>query len=292
MASTHVQLKVGVLDSGAGGLTVLSALLKSNHKYEYHYFADDAFAPYGNLTIDRMRTRLEKICRFMIKSGVNVLVIACNTATLSAISYIRNLPCVVDNKIIVVGVEPAVKPASLMLESGVVSVLATPVSCDSHRLRALIQNNLRIEKSSSDAFVKYHCIASHILAKAIDELPNSQQVVEQELLRIKDILVSMNSKVLVLACTHYPLIMPMFESLLGPSISIVEPSQAVADRMLARIEQELDLEEAIESQQNLYLYSSARKADVVRLYSWLEDLLGQARMAKWVVFNKANCIQD
>lgn len=292
MTATQAQLKVGVLDSGAGGLTVLSALLKSSRAYEYHYFADDAFAPYGSLSIENMCTRLEKICHFMIESDISVLVIACNTATLAAITYIRNLPLVLSNKLIVVGVEPAVKPAGLMLETGVVSVLATPISCDSQRLKSLIQNNLQIEKANSDAFVKYHCIASYVLAKAIDELPGSQQIIEQELLRIKEVMVSMDSRVLVLACTHYPLIKPMFESLFGQAISIIEPSQAVADRVFDRIDLELRVDSLSMTQQALYLYSSAGSNEVARLYAWLESLLGQASMARWKVYETSNCLLD
>lgn len=292
MSSTQVSLKIGVLDSGAGGLTVLSALLKSNRRYEYHYFADDAFSPYGSLSIESMCSRLEKICHFMIELGISVLVIACNTATLAAISYIRNLPFVLNNKLIVVGIEPAVKPAALMLQAGVVSVLATPVSCNSQRLKALIQYNLQIEQTHSDASVEYHCIASHVLAKAIDELPYSHKIVEQELLRIKTVMESMDSRVLVLACTHYPLIKPMFEALFGGAISIIEPSQAVADRVFDRIDLELNYDGLSVFQQDLYLYSSGGDSKVDRLYSWLEELLGVAQMACWKVNRISNCTLD
>jgi len=271
-------LKVGVLDSGAGGLTVLSAILGDKRNIELHYFADDAFSPYGSLSIAQIQERVIKVCLFLIDKGVNALVIACNTATLEAIALVRCLPEVKENNLIVVGIEPAIKPASLLNASGVVSVLATPVSCKSSRLQVLIKNNMPASSLGCiDSQMRCQCIESDVLASAIDAMPEKVFVVEQELQRIKGVMQGLNSRILVLACTHYPLIKAMFTDLFDSPISIIEPSQAVADRLFFLIDQ--DASEGFscakeQCSQRVYLYSSGDCQTLKRLTYWLKSLLG------------------
>jgi len=271
-------LKVGVLDSGAGGLTVLSAILGAKRNIELHYFADDAFSPYGSLSVSDIQDRVIKVCLFLINKGVSALVIACNTATLEAVSLVRCLPEVKENNIIVVGIEPAIKPASLLNAQGVVSVLATPVSCKSSRLQILIQNSMpNPSLSLTDSKMGYHCIESDVLARAIDAMPEKLFVVEQELQRIKGIMQDLNSRVLVLACTHYPLIKSMFTDLFDYPISIIEPSEAVANRLFFLIDQS-DNEGLLSTNkgynQRVCLYSSGDCQALRRLTYWLKALLG------------------
>lgn len=262
--------KIGVLDSGAGGLSVLSAIIKINPACEWHYFADDAFSPYGALPLNLMRQRVVEICLFLIDKGVDALVLACNTATVETISLIRSLPQVMAKNIEVVGVEPAIKPASV-LGRGVVSVLATPVTCRSERLLNLVNTH----QTTPYQDVSFQIIASHVLANAIDALPNSQCAVEQELARIKEVMDDVGSSVLVLACTHYPLIKRQFERLFDHNIHIIEPSQAVADqvfRCLSRVEL---VGGDLAREGYLTFYSSGSVLQVERLPNWLQSLLGE-----------------
>lgn len=271
-------LKVGVLDSGAGGLTVLSAILKQKQNLEMHYFADDAFSPYGDLSVSDIQKRVINICDFLLDKGVIALVIACNTATLEAIDLIRDLPRVKENNIIVVGVEPAIKPASLLSFQGLVSVLATPVSCKSARLQRLIENNRQFPLVEDDNTIAgYQCIESNVLAHAIDAMPKSIAVVEQELQRIKGIMEALDSRILVLACTHYPLIKSMFDDLFEYPVSIIEPSEAVAQRvhcLMTACHGERLLCKVDRSIQSAFLYTSGTDQSLAGLKGWLKGLLG------------------
>ena len=265
-----VRPKIGILDSGAGGLTVLAALIKSNKAYDYYYFADDAFAPYGSLSIDKIQQRVLSICDFLIDKGVTSLVIACNTATLEVIHLVRSCPKVIEKNILIVGIEPAIKPASLLDYQGVVCVLATPITCHSNRLQALI-NHASLDRVSQSS--RYHCIASEVLANAIDALPGSGSRVDLELQRIRAIMAELDSRVLVLACTHYPLIKSMFEGLFDYPVQILEPSDAVARRVIDCLpSMHLGGHESL----SVSLYSSGDNQMESRLCAWLVVLLGES----------------
>lgn len=286
-------LKVGVLDSGAGGLTVLSAILATKRQLEMHYFADEAFSPYGSLSVHSMQQRVIRLCEFLIDLGVSAIVIACNTATLETISLIRNLQRVKEGGILVVGVEPAIKPASLIDDQGVVCVLATPTRCQSERLKNLIQSN---SKQPSKA-LEYHCIESHLLANLIDTLPESRVLLEQELNRIKEIIQALNARVLVLACTHYPLIKPRFEALFDYPVLIIEPSQAVAERLLFCLnEAEYALapidKSGKSSAQNVFLYSSGDAKSLLRVRAWLSELVGEIGKNDLNITLRPDCLVD
>ena len=277
---------MGVFDSGAGGLTVLSSILAANKPIQLHYFADEAFAPYGSLSVTEVQRRAIDICRFLIETGVTALVIACNTATLEAIALIRSLPVVIQNNIPVIGVEPAVKPAGLMLESGMITVLATPVTCASQRLKRLIQDNSFHNRNGQ--FARFHCLESSVLAKIIDTLPSSKHLLEQELLRIKQVMDHLESRVLVLACTHYPLIKNEFESLLDSGITILEPSQAISNRLFDC----LDLNGMDIKHDNYHvvrLYSSGDAGSITRLECWLRELLGQSAFNRLTIKSFSSC---
>ena len=264
--------KVGLLDSGAGGLTVLAAVIQQADVCDLHYFADDAFSPYGALPRKVMRQRVEKICLFLIEKGVNALVLACNTATVETIHMIRNMAQVKARGIVIIGIEPAVKPAALMQVNGVVTVLATPVTCQSERLQSLINNSQQVSSHST----RFQVLASDVLANAIDELPASQSLIEQELGRIKALMQDMKSTTLVLACTHYPLIKARFEQVCGPNVTIIEPSQAVAEQLCRRLPSIATKTKALKSQGvcQLVLYSSKDQKSVERLQAWLSSILG------------------
>lgn len=284
------KLSVGVLDSGAGGLTVVAELLASDRQVEIHYFADHAFSPYGSLTVSDMRQRLMAICHFLIAKGISVLVIACNTATLEAISTIRNLSIIKDNNIVVVGVEPAVKPAAMLQTQGVISVLATPISCESQRLKSLIESAVSSSCLEGVSPLNYHCIASDVLANAIDALPVSIKLVERELQRIKGLMQELDSYVLVLACTHYPLIKPMFDALFDRPVTIIEPSQAVATRVFSCIDNANLAVRSVNEGEEIYLYSSGDYQDAECLQGWLKVLLDNEQF-EGLVFNlNSDCV--
>ncbi|MDB4836913.1 glutamate racemase [Marinomonas sp.] len=217
-------MKVGVLDSGAGGLTILNAIHTKCPYLDLLYLADEAYAPYGNKSIAQLQDRMIKISRFFESENVSAIVVACNTATVAAIDVLRastHLP--------VVGVEPAVKPACRLSKQRRVAVLATPVTAQSARLNELI------DLWQADSHVTI--LSSDTLAYDIDEWPESEKKIT---LTIQDLAQKMQADsidTLVLACTHYPLVKPLFESALGPNCEIIEPSAGVTAQLIRRLEE-------------------------------------------------------
>ena len=116
----HGQQPVGVLDSGLGGLSVLNEIRRLLPSESLLYVADSAYVPYGEKTAEQIIERSSLISGFLLDRGVKALVVACNTATAAAIQVLRERwP-----QLIVVGREPAVKPAAESSVSGKIGVLA------------------------------------------------------------------------------------------------------------------------------------------------------------------------
>ena len=112
---------IGIFDSGSGGLSVYREIVKLLPYERYVYYADNAHCPYGEKTAGFIQDRARTITDFLLGQGADIIVVACNTATAAAIATLReeypDVPFV--------GMEPAVKPAALGTETGVIGVLAT-----------------------------------------------------------------------------------------------------------------------------------------------------------------------
>lgn len=126
-------MKIGLLDSGIGGLTVLQQALAALPEVEYLYYADTDHVPYGTKTKEEIIRYVDEAVVFLIRQGVKAIVIACNTATIVAIEYIRG-----KYDIPVLGMEPAVKLAMDMLPQKRVMIMATPLSIKEDKLHNLI----------------------------------------------------------------------------------------------------------------------------------------------------------
>lgn len=122
------------MDSGVGGITVLAELLMLMPQEDYLYFGDSLHAPYGTKTVEEIRSMTFRICENMISRGAKAIVVACNTATSAAVRLMRekypDLP--------IVGIEPAVKPASLISDHPTVLVMATPATLKLEKFHTLV----------------------------------------------------------------------------------------------------------------------------------------------------------
>ncbi|MFI0547110.1 MAG: glutamate racemase [Brachymonas sp.] len=217
---------IGVFDSGIGGLSVLRALRAQLPHERFVYFADSAHAPYGERGEAFVLQRsLHIAAQLQAQHHIKALVVACNTATAAAVRTLRSkapdLP--------LVGMEPAIKPAAALTQTGRVGVVATRGTIESDKLARLIALH-----GGSAQFV---CQACPGLAKAIEFLPESGDMAQvQEL--IADNLAQMGAfghqagqiDTLVLGCTHYPLVAAQFAAALPSGIRLLETGQAVAQQ--------------------------------------------------------------
>lgn len=221
--------RIGVFDSGLGGLTVLAALRRRLPRAQLLYAADSAYAPYGERDAGYVLRRSQVLTRFLLAQGAQLIVVACNTATALAIAELRrqwpDVPFV--------GIEPAIKPALAARDQagGPVGVLATPGTLGSDKFRTLLARH------GSDAAVLLQPCPG--LAEAIETLgPQAPRT----LTLLRDFLSPLQQAGctrVVLGCTHYPLLADAIRAVFGhAAVRLLDPSDAVAEQA-ARLAQAL-----------------------------------------------------
>lgn len=219
---------VGIFDSGIGGLSVLRHIHAALPREQLIYFADSGYAPYGDKTEAQIVERSLTIASFLLEQGVKALVVACNTATAAAIQAIRaRWP-----QLIVVGIEPGLKPAAQQTRSGTVGVLATRSTLASQRF-ALLQQQM--EAQYEVRYLPQACVGLvDLIEKGELFSPATVQLLERYLRP----LLEQGADTLVLGCTHYPFVRPAIESvcqrLAGGVPDIIDTGQAVT-RQLQRL---------------------------------------------------------
>ena len=215
MTQSGSENPIGVFDSGVGGLTILRAVRQALPRENLVYVADAAYVPYGQKSPEQIRDRAMAIGGFLVQQGAKAIVVACNTATAAAIDLLRaRLP------IAVVGVEPAIKPAVAATCSGVVGVLATPATLASERYRSLIQRF-----ATGIRIVAQPCAG---LAEHIERGDLDGNHTEYLLRGFVEPLLAERVDVIVLGCTHYPLVAHIVQRIAGPDVAVIENGTAVA----------------------------------------------------------------
>jgi len=218
-------LRLGVFDSGLGGLSMLSALQAQVPGACVDYVADSGFAPYGERSDDFIMNRCRVVTEALLARGADLVVVACNTATAVAIRELRhawpNTPFI--------GVEPGIKPAITLSATGRIGVLATPMTLGSQKFRDLVDAH-----APNARLILQPCpgLAGEIEKGALDT-PALRALVERFCTPLRQADVD----TVVLGCTHYPLIRPLFEQTMPPAVQILDTAAAVARhaRRLAQV---------------------------------------------------------
>jgi len=210
---------IGVFDSGLGGLSVLLEIRKGLPAENLLYVADSAHIPYGEKSADFIRARGEHIAAFLLEQGAKALVLACNTATAAAVSDLRerypDLP--------IIGMEPALKPAAAVTQTGAIGVLATSGTLGSAKFAALRERfagNLRVLTQPCPGLVE-----------AIEAGDFTSAALRERLIDWTTPLLNAGCDTLILGCTHYPFIKPLLTELLPASIRLIDSGEAVAKRL-------------------------------------------------------------
>ncbi|MEJ2750255.1 MAG: glutamate racemase, partial [Anaerolineae bacterium] len=219
---------VAVFDSGVGGLSVLRHLRTALPQEPILYLADQANVPYGSRSLAEIRAFSEAITRYLLQLGAKIIVVACNTASGAALTYLRQtFP-----DVLFVGMEPAVKPAARQTKSGKVGVLATAGTFESQRYEALMARfGQGVDVFENPCLGLVDLIEAGNLAGADTETLLRACVAP---------MLSQGVDTLVLGCTHYPFVRPLLEKIVGPAVNIIDPAPAVA-RQTIRLLQENDL---------------------------------------------------
>lgn len=219
---------IGVFDSGVGGLSIVRELRRQLPAEDLIYVADQAHVPYGPRPIADVRAFTEAVTRWLLRQHVKLVVIACNTASAAALHPIRAL--FPDTPF--VGMEPAVKPAAQQTQTGVIGVIATEVTFQGKLFESVVGRF-----AQNVAVVTQACPEFVLLAEQADtHSDHTRAVIRRRLAPLLDAGIDQ----LVLGCTHFPFLTTALQDVIGPGVTIVDPSAAVArqaGRVLAQRDQ-------------------------------------------------------
>ncbi len=219
---------IAVFDSGVGGLSVWREIVALLPCESTLYLADQAHVPYGSRPPAEIAALTRSAVAWLRARGAKLVVIACNTASAAALHEVRaqwpDLP--------IVGMEPAIKPASLRTRAGKVGVMATPGTLMAQRFHSLIERfaeGVEVYPQVCPGLVEW------IEAGRLDDAE-----VEAQLRAWLAPLLSAGIDELVLGCTHYPFVMPLLRRIVGDGVEIIDPAPAIA-RQVRRLLQAHDM---------------------------------------------------
>ncbi|HET7444768.1 MAG TPA: glutamate racemase [Solirubrobacterales bacterium] len=229
MPDLDPSLPVAMFDSGVGGLTVLHECLVSLPQEDYVYLGDTACFPYGGRDPERLRERIARIAELLLGRGAKLLVIACNTATSIGEEVARAVAAERGVEVVPV-VEPQAEIAAAITASGRVGVLATPNTVESGAYRRALEAQGRALEVTE--------VEAPELAPFIQ---NGSLFDEETMTMARNYCAPLKQAdvdTLILGCTHYPLVSPMLQRILGRDVRLVAGGHAVAAAVQRTLERE------------------------------------------------------
>ena len=208
-----------VFDSGIGGISVLEEIRKQLPDHDYVYLFDNARLPYGELEEQELKSGAIKLITETAKQYDAILVVvACNTASTVILPKLRS-----ELSIPIVGVVPAIKPASEQTRTKHIALLATPATVTREYTKSLI--NSYAKECSVDL------IASSQLVQAAEAKLRNEPVSQNQIDEIVKPIVDKNIDTLVLGCTHFPLLKEELSKSLGNEVKLLDSGKAIANRV-------------------------------------------------------------
>ena len=253
---------IGIFDSGVGALSVLrhvQARLPSEHLL---CFCDSGHAPYGGKSDAQIVARTLAIADFLLAKNIKAIVVACNTATAAAIEALRQQ----HPELIVVGVEPGLKPAAVFSKSGIGGVLATASTLASSRFIALRD---QITEATGVSFLTQACVG---LVEKIEKGDLSSPETVAMLERYVTPILRGGADTIALGCTHYPFVQPQIEAIARREstqpVTIIDTGEAVS-RQLERLLQQRGLQRFETRPGSLQAFTTGSKAQLEHAFSAL-----------------------
>ena len=214
-------MKIGVFDSGVGGLSVVNAIKKTLPELEVIYRDDKEHVPYGNRKVEEIHNFVLPILKSMQSEDCAVIVIACNTVTTNLIQALREALSVP-----LVGMEPMVKPAAHATKTGVIAVCATPLTLKSKRY-----DWLKKEYATGVKVIEPDCSGWSFMIE-------NNNVDEQKINSTIDHVIEQGADEIILGCTHYHWIEELIRKradgraeVLQPEVPVIKQLQSVIEKL-------------------------------------------------------------
>lgn len=228
------QAALGFFDSGVGGLTVVRAVQDLLPHENVIYLGDTARLPYGSKSPETIRQFAEEDVKFLLSKGVKAIVVACNTATAHALPALQQKFEIPIMGVILPGVEAVLADPNAER----IGIIATRGTIGSH----VYQHALATRRTG----LMIHGIAAPLLVPLIEENWISEDVTKEVLRKYLQPLMDKGIDTLMLACTHYPLLVPVLKEVLPTDVRLVDSATTCAEHlklMLEKIELLSDSEE-------------------------------------------------
>ena len=206
-----MKIKIGIFDSGIGGFTILNALLKTRKDVEVTYLADTKRIPFGNKNFKEIRLIAKEICTFFEDKNLDALLIACNTTNACALDILKKnlrVPCF-----------DLINSVSEIVDKEVIGVLATQATVESSYYKKAISS----KKDNSTVFQQ---VCPEFVSEIEKEELNFKKLNYLSDLYLRPI-IKKNIEVLILGCSHYPLIYDFLRKRIDSNIEIIDPSKAL-----------------------------------------------------------------
>jgi glutamate racemase len=206
-------MRIGVFDSGVGGLTVLQALRRRMPGQDFVYVGDTARVPYGRKPKEMVEQFAREIARFLVRQGVEGIVVACNTASAAALPQLADeLPVPVWGVI-----DPGVEAARRLAPSGRVGIIATAGT-----IRAGAYQR-KLEALGMQVWAKACPMFVHLVEEGLADSPEAEVLARYYLEDRPEL------DALVLACTHYPLLKNVLRGVVGEKVHLVDSAEVTAE---------------------------------------------------------------
>ena len=250
--------KIGIFDSGLGGISVLNTLKSLLPNESYIYIGDSLHAPYGTKSKEEVFQLSKDICDQLIKMGVKAIVIACNTATSAAVSRLRDM-----YDIPIIGMEPAVKPA-LRSSEGQVVVIATEMTLKEEKFIKLVEgldDGYRVEKLPAPEWVD--CVENHL-----HDVPFVQNCVNDFLEKHIP-----KASTIVLGCTHYIFLKDYIRQFYHDQIDIYDGNVGTALQLKNTLESmDLIIDAQTQLQPSIQILNTKSESYVEKAYNLLTKM--------------------
>ena len=204
--------KIGIFDSGIGGLSVLKVIYEKFPNNIYLYIGDENYYPYGLKSKDEIIDRSEKLTNFLISKKVDLIIVACNTVSSIALDHLKK-----KYEVPIIGViDGAVEKSLKITKNGLIGVISTPLTANTHIYRDKIL--------SKDSKVKVYEVGSQELVNIVENgIINNDPtylIAKETLEKIKFV------DTLILGCTHFPALQDLILKIL-PDVKIVDPAKEI-----------------------------------------------------------------
>ncbi|NDC40068.1 MAG: glutamate racemase [Chitinophagia bacterium] len=251
---------IGIFDSGYGGLTVFRSIAKLLPAYDYLYLGDNARAPYGNRTYETVYHYTLECVQWFFRQGCPLVILACNTASAKALRTIQqhDLPLLAPDHRVLGVIRPTAEAVGQYTHTGHVGILGTRGTVTSQSYP------LEIQKLYPN--VQVHQVACPMLVPLVEygeyRSPAADYFVQQYL----DELFSLNAAIdtVVLACTHYPLLLEKFERYVPAGVQLVSQGNIVAERLADYLNRHASMADLLTKGGRRALFTTDNTADFDR----------------------------